>query len=161
MSAGKLAIPAEDAWIIERISQVLTKRLVYGQDAPDARRSLFRLLFGLQRLPIITPELNLSVGAGDTYIEISHEWAGLVRFTEDGHTCFRLQYFESSHHCMYWQEHLVGIERREVVERVLMDLESDFLEQADALIEDHSVGEYVDLTPLDHHLECSLSHEEP
>lgn len=160
MSAGKLAIPAEDAWIIERISQMLTQRLVYGQDAPDDRRALFRLLFGLQRLPIITSGLNLSVGAGDTYVEISHEWAGLVRFTDDGHTSFRLQYFESSHHCLYWHEHLMGSEKREFVERVLMRLESDLMEQADVLIEDHSDGMYVDLPPLDDHLECSLSHEE-
>ncbi len=161
MSAGKLAIPAEDGWIIARISQVLTKRLVYGQDAPETRRSLFRLLFGLQRLPTITPGVSLSVGTGDTYIEISHEWAGLIRFTEDGHTAFRLQYFESSHHCLYWHEPLMGLEKRETVERVLRELESDLLEQADVQIEDHSAGGHVDLPPLDDHLECSLSNEEP
>lgn len=160
MSAGKLVIPAEDAWIIERISQMLTKRLVYGQDAPDARRSLFRLLFGLQRLPIITPGLNLSVGAGDTYIEISHEWAGFVRLTDGGHTSLRLQYFESSQHCIYWHEHLMGPEKRELVEEVLMGLESDLLEPADVLIEDHSDGAHVDLPPLDDYLEHSLSREE-
>jgi hypothetical protein len=159
MSPIQIKIPGEDAWIIERLGRLLTWRLVHGQDSSNVRQSLIRFLFGLQRLPMLIPDLRLSLEIGQIYVEINSELFGLESFTNDGHTGFRLQYFEGSNHCLYWNEFLVGADKRNAVETRLQELESDIAEGICLSIEDYSTGEYVDAPSLDDYMEYALSYE--
>jgi hypothetical protein len=93
MSTSLVVIPPEDACVVARLSQVFARRLVHGSDAPVRRQTLMRALFGLQRLPILIHDLNLSISAGRCQFQINSEHCGFVSFTEDWHTEFRIQYF--------------------------------------------------------------------
>ena len=160
MSNIKIDIPAEDSWIIEWLAKMLTRRLVRGQDDAQVRQSLIRLLFGLQRMPVVLPNLSLSVGNGHVHAKLDSESFDLASFTDDGHTEFRLQYFSESSHCLQWSEHLTGEERRLAIEFCLEELDSS-MEDDDLLIEDYSTGEYVDITPMavfmGHSVSCEAS----
>lgn len=159
MSTIEIKIPGEDAWIIGRIGRMLANRLVFGQDDPTVRQGLIRLLFGLQRLPILAPDLCISLGNGRVYVEMNGENFGIVSFTKDGHTEFRLQYFSGSSHCLYWNDQLIGEEKRVAVMSRLQELESDLSTETCLSIEDHSTGDYVDVPPLDDYMEYALSYE--
>lgn len=161
MSSIQINIPGEDAWIIERIGRLLTGRLVQGQDSTTVRQSLIRFLFGLQRLPILIPDLCISIAVGRIYVEINSTLLGIESFTDDGHTEFRLQYFDGSNHCLHWNEFLIGEDKRIAIEILLQELETDFNGGLLVAIEDHSTGDFVDIPPLDDYMEYALSYEAP
>lgn len=133
----KYDIPQEDAWIIQRISNLVAERIALADHHASARRSLMRLLFGLQRLPYKTSGLSISIGHG-AYIELNDECFGVTVFTEDHHTQFRLQYFDTSHHCLEWHDNLVGDEKRRMTQFRLDDLRDAFSEETVLYIEDYS-----------------------
>ena len=149
MSNIRINIPAEDYWIIQLLAKMLTRRLVSGQDDAQVRQSLMRLLFGLQRMPVVLPNLNLLVGNGHVHVKLDSESFDFASFTDDGHTEFRLQYFSESSHCLRWSEHLTGEERRLAIEDRLEELDSSMAEDDDLSIEDYSTGEYVDIAPME------------
>ena len=149
MSNIKINIPVEDSWIIQWLAKMLTRRLVRGQDDAQARESLIRLLFGLQRMPVVLPNFSLSVGNGHVHIKLDSESFDLASFTDDGHTEFLLQYFSKSSHCVQGYEHLTGEARRLAIEDRLEKLDSSMAEEDDLYIEDYSAGEYVDIAPME------------
>mgnify|MGYP003616228782 FL=1 len=81
MSNIKINIPAEDCWIIQWLTKMLACRLVRGQDDAQVRQSLMRLLFGLQRMPVVLPNFSLSVGNGDVHIKLNSESFDLASFS--------------------------------------------------------------------------------
>ena len=149
MSNIKINIPAEDCWIIQWLTKMLACRLVRGQDDAQVRQSLMRLLFGLQRMPVVLPNFSLSVGNGDVHIKLNSESFDLASFTDDGHTEFLLQYFSESSHCLQGYEHLTGEARRLAIEDRLENLDSSMAEDDDLYVEDYSAGEYVDIAPME------------
>lgn len=159
MSNIKIDIPAEDGWIIQWLAKMLTRRLVHGKDDAQVRQSLMRLLFGLQRLPVVHPNLSLSVGNGHVYVKLDSESFDLASFTDDGHTAFRLQYFSESSHCLHWSEHLTGEQRRLATEERLEELDSSMADDDDLSIEHYSTGEHVDTAPMKVFMGHSVSYE--
>jgi len=148
MSNIKINLPLEDSWVIQWLAKMLTRRLVRGQDDAQVRQSLIRLLFGLQRMPIVLPNFSLSVGNGHVHIKLDSESFDLASFTDDGHTEFLLQYFSKSSHCLQGYEHLTGEARRLAIEERLEKLDSSMAEDDDLYIEDYSAGGYVDIAPM-------------
>ncbi|SDN39101.1 hypothetical protein SAMN04489798_0179 [Pseudomonas arsenicoxydans] len=149
MSNIKIHIPADDSWIIQWLAKMLTRRLARGQDDAQVRQSLIRLLFGLQRIPVVLPNFSLSVGNGHVHIKLDSESFDLASFTDDGHTEFLLQYFSESSHCLQGYEHLTGEARRLAIEDRLEKLDSSMAEDDGLYIEDCSGGEYVDIAPME------------
>ena len=149
MSNIKINIPVEDSWIIQWLAKMLTRRLVRGQDDAQVRQSLMRLLFGLQRMPVVLPNFSLSVGSAHVHLKLDSESFDLASFTDDGHTEFLLQYFSESSHCLQGYEHLTGEARRLAIEDRLEKLDSSMAEEDDLYIEDYSAGEYVDIAPME------------
>lgn len=93
MSTTKIEIPGEDAWVLARLGKMFSDRLIHGSDDSLTRQSILRFLFGIQRLPILIPDLCVSLSVGRVCVEINSELFGLSSYSEDGHTEFRLQYF--------------------------------------------------------------------
>ena len=149
MSNIKINLPLEDSWVIQWLAKMLTRRLVRGQDDAQVRQSLIRLLFGLQRMPIVLPNFSLSVGNGHVHIKLDSESFDLASFTDDGHTEFLLQYFSKSNHCLQGYEHLIGEARRLAIEDRLENLDSSMAEDDNLYVEDYSAGEYVDIAPME------------
>lgn len=148
MKSDQLVIPKEDLWVLDRLAFVLSTRLVCGLDSVQERIAISRLLFGLQRLPQVTPGLNVSLGSNNKYVQIDGEGFCLSACTEDGHTAFRLQYFVGSNHCIRGFEHFEDDEKRDAIELRLNDL-AEYLADEDTLdIEDYSTGDTVDCPPM-------------
>lgn len=160
MSSTFVEIPPADAVLIARISRILAWRLVHGSDSPDRRQSLFRALFGLQRLPQIYPNLNLSISGGYCQLVLNSEHAGFVSYTDDGHTEFRIEWFPGSSHCIRGYEHLEGAERIEVATYRIDDFEAAMQEPAGPVIEDCSVTGQVDEPPIDAYLDYARTYDE-
>lgn len=156
MSNIKIYIPTEDSWIIQWLAKMLTRRLVRGQDDAQVRQSLIRLLFGLQRMPVVLPNFSLSVGNGHVHLKLDSESFDLASFTDDGHTEFLLQYFSESSHCLQWYEHLTGEERRLAIKDRLENLDSSMAADDDLYIEDYSTGECVDIAPMEVFMDHSV-----
>lgn len=149
MTVSKIDIPGEDAWVLGRLGTMLAKRLVHGSDDVVTRQALLRLVFGMQRLPLLIPDLCISLRAGFVSVELNSELFGLMSYTEDGHMEFRLQYFGGSSHCTYWSEFLSGDARRDAIATRLQDIQDVMADNESLSIEDHSVSGYVDEPPLD------------
>ena len=144
MKTSLLDIPPEDRWFIARLSRILATRLIEVSDPPELRRSLLRTLFGLKRLPELTPGLIVSVSAGQQQLELSTTHLGFASYTTDGHTEFQIEYFEDSSHCLQGYDSLDGSARVEATTFRLLDFE-DAMKGADELsVEDLSTTSGVD-----------------
>lgn len=161
MSTSLVLISPEDACVIGRLSQVLARRLVHGNDAPTRRQSLMRALFGLQRLPILIPDLNISISAGWCQLQINSEHCGFISYTEDWHTEFRIQYFAGSSHCIEGFETLVGEEKIAAAMRRLDDFDAAMNELDELSIEDYSTPGAADEPPIDDYLEYAQTYDNP
>lgn len=159
-STTKIEIPGEDAWVLSRISKMISRRLAFGSDSPSQRQSLLRLLYGVQRLPVLVSDLCVSLSAGHVLFAINSEMFELISFTDDGHTAFRLQYFSAGNHCIRWHDFLAGDAKRDAIEMYLRELEEDFDESVSLSMEDYSKAGYVDEPPLESYMEYALSYEE-
>jgi len=161
MSMKLIVIPPEDACVIARLGRILARRLVNGNDAPARRQSLLRALFGLQRLPILNPELRISISAGTCQLRIDAEHCGFVSFTEDWHTEFRIQYFTGSSHCIEWFDTLEGDEKLAAAMLRLDEFEEAMDEADEPTIEDLSNAGAVDEPPVGDYLEYTKTYDEP
>jgi hypothetical protein len=160
MSATLVAIPPEDACIVARLSRILAKRLVHGNDGPEQRQGLMRALLGLQRLPVLTADLVISISAGRCQLEIDPDHFGFVSYTEDWHTEFRIQYFSRSSHCIVGFDTLEGSERLEATNCRLDNFEAAMDEPDGISIEDLSTAGVVDEPPIDDFLDYARSYDE-
>lgn len=161
MSTTLVVVPPDDASVIARLARILAKRLVHGADGSSQRQTLLRALFGLQRLPVLLPDLNLSISAGLCQLQIDSEHCGFVSYTDDGHTEFRIQYFAGSSHCIRGFEFLEGDERIAAATLRLDDFE-EALDEADELtVEDYSTPGAADEPPIDDYLAYARAHDEP
>jgi hypothetical protein len=161
MSTTLVVVPPEDAPVIARLARILAKRLVYGSDMPSQRQTLSRALFGLQRLPILLPDLNLSISAGLCQLQIDSEHCGFVSYTDDGHTEFRIQYFAGSSHCIKGFEFLEGEDKIAAATLRLDDFEAAFDEADELSVEDYSTPGAADEPPIDDYLEYARTYDEP
>jgi hypothetical protein len=161
MSTSLVVIPPEDACVIARLSQVFAKRLVHGSDAPAQRQTLMRALFGLQRLPTLIPDLNISISAGRCQFQIDSEHCGFVSYTEDWHTEFRIQYFPGSSHCIEGFETLDGEEKIAAAKLRLDDLAAAMDEADELSVEDYSTPGAADEPPIDDYLEYAQTYAKP
>lgn len=161
MSTSVVVIPPEDALVIGRLSQVLARRLVNGCDTPARRQTLMRALFGLQRLPTLIPDLNISISAGRCQLQIDSEHCGFVSFTEDGHTEFRIQYFPGSSHCIEWFHTLEGEEKIVAAMLRLDDFAEAMGETGELSVEDYSTPGVADEPPIDGYLEYAQTYDKP
>ncbi len=161
MSTSLVVIPPEDACVIARLSQVFAKRLVHGHDAPARRQTLMRALFGLQRLPILIPDLSISISAGRFQFQIDSEHCGFVSYTEDWHTEFRIQYFSGSSHCIEGVEILEGEEKIAAAKLRLDDFEAAMDAPDELSVEDHSTPGAADEPPIDDYLEYAQTYDKP
>lgn len=161
MSTSLVVIPPEDACVVARLSQILARRLVHGSDAPVRRQTLMRALFGLQRLPILIPDLNTSISAGRCQLQIDSEHCGFVSYTEDWHTEFRIQYFPGSAHCIEWLQTLEGEEKIAAAMLRLDDFAEAMDEEAELSVEDYSTPGVVDEPPIDDYLEYAQTYAKP
>ncbi|MDC8787269.1 hypothetical protein [Roseateles koreensis] len=161
MSTTLILIPPEDACVIARLSRALAKRLVQSSDVPARRQTLMRALFGLQRLPILIPDLNISISAGQYQFQIDSEHCGFVSYTEDGHTEFRIQYFAGSSHCIEWFATLVG-EVKIGAAMLRLDAFAEAMEEADQLtVADYSTPGAADEPPINDYLEYAQTYDKP
>lgn len=147
--------------MIGRLSQVLAKRLVHGSDTPARRQTLLRALFGLQRLPTLIPDLNISISAGRCQLHIDAEHCGFVSFTEDWHTEFRIQYFPGSSHCIEWFQTLEGEEKIAAAMLRLDDFAEAMDEAGELSVEDYSTPGVADEPPIDDYLEYAPTYDKP
>jgi hypothetical protein len=138
MSTTLVVVPPEDAPVIARLARILAKRLVHGTDTVTQRQALMRALFGLQRLPLLLPDLNLSISAGHCQLQIDSQHCGFVSYTEDWHTEFRIQYFAGSTHCINGFEFLEGEEKIAAATWRLDDFEAALDEVDELSVEDYS-----------------------
>lgn len=161
MSTSLVVIPPEDACVIARLSRILVKRLVHGSDAPAVRQTLMRALFGLQRLPILIPDLSISISAGRCQFQIDAEHCGLVSYTEDWHTEFRILYFSGSSHCIEGFETLEGDEKISAAKLRLDNFEAAIGEPDELTVEDHSTPGAADEPPIDDYLEYAQTYDKP
>ncbi len=159
MSKTLVAIPPEDSCLVARLSRILAKRLVHGNDEPAQRQSLMRALFGLQRLPVLIPDLTISISAGRCQFQIDAEHFGLVSYTADWHTEFRIQYFTGSSHCIVGFNTLEGEEKLAAAMDRLDDFEAAMDEPDELSIEDVSTPGAVDEPPIDDYLEYTQSYD--
>jgi hypothetical protein len=138
--------PRSEEWVLSFFTRSIAVRL--GNDAlsEEERRGLLRLLFGLQRFPRITPGLNIHIEWPDIETSCVLQLSSEALSIERAHT--RLQYFVGSHHFVSFFELLSGVDRQLYLENwlplfsAIQDPDSEFS------IEDYSVGEYVDMPPL-------------
>jgi hypothetical protein len=161
MNATLILVPPEDACVIARLCRILTGRLVHGDDAPPARQALLRALFGLQRLPLLRPDLSISISAGQGQLEINSEHCGFVSYTEDWHTEFRIQYFADFSHCISWFETLEGEEKIEAAMLRLDAFEAAMEGSGPLEIEDYSTPGAVDEAPIDDYADYAYANDEP
>lgn len=161
MSTSLVVIPPEDACVIGRLSQILARRLVHGSDAPVQRQTLMRTLFGLQRLPILIPDLNISISAGRCQLRIDSEHCGFVSYTEDWHTEFRVQYFPGSAHCIERFQTLEGEEKIAAAMLRLDDFAEAMDEEGKLSVEDYSTSGVADEPPIDDYLEYAQTYDKP
>lgn len=161
MSTTLIRIPPEDACVIARLSRILARRLVYGDDAPAQRQALLRVLFGVQRLPILIPDLNISISAGRCHLQIDSDHCGLVSYTEDWHTEFRIQYFAGSSHCIEGFETLDGEAKITAAMLRLDDFDAAMNEIDELTVEDYSTAGAVDEPPIDDYLEYAQAYDKP
>lgn len=160
MSAIKIDIPSDDIWLLQRLVAMASSRLVNATDDASTRSSLLRLLFGLQRLPALSPGLCVSLGNGLVYVTLNSERFELASYTDDGHTEFCLQYFSGSNHCLQWNDFLIGDDKRNAIELRINSLEETFTQDERLSVEDYSKSGYVDEPPLGQYRENSLSYEQ-
>ena len=161
MSMLLVVIPPEDANVIARLSQVFAKRLVHGSDDPARRQTLMRALFGLQRLPILIPDLSISISAGRCQFQINSEHCGFLGYMEDWHTEFRIQYFPGSSHCIEGFETLEGEEKIAAVKVRLDDFAAAMDEADEMSVEDYSTPGAADEPPIDDYLEYAQTYDKP
>lgn len=152
MSAKLAVLLPEDGVLIARMSRILARRLVHGNDAPAQRQALMRALFGLQRLPNLIAGVNLSISADRFQLQLDYQHCGFVSYTEDWHTEFRLQYFPGSWHCIAGYEHLDGEEKLAATMLRLDDFEVVMEETAELSVEDHSIPGAADGPPINDYL---------
>lgn len=145
---ARLDIPSGDAWFVARLGEILGNRLLRGNDDFETRRVFLRLMFGLQRLPAVNPDLVVTVHAGLVAIELSEEVFGLESFTDDGHTEFRLQYFSGSNHCIHGYDFLTGEKRRGEAEIRIREFEQALEAGERLIVQDFSKSGSVDEFPL-------------
>lgn len=139
-------IPRSERWVIASLARSVGRRLMLVSMNLTQRRSLMRLLFGLQRFPRITQGLDIHIEWSDV------ESACLLRLTnehlsiERGHT--RIQYFVGSHHLIDLFQQPVGAERAHHLENWLPLF--DGIDDPDTVlsVEDHSTGDEADEPPL-------------
>lgn len=148
VNASRFDIPPSDAWIVQRLATLVSRRLENGHDSATFRRGLLRLLFALQRLPLVLSGTVLALSKDRIQIEINEEIVGVNGYTDDGHTEFRLSYFATSHDCFYWGGQLHGDARREAIQWRLQLLEEGLDEPSDLFIEDLSSNDAVDTPPM-------------
>lgn len=161
MSTSLVFIPPEDACVIARLSQVFAKRLVHGNDTPALRQTLMRALFGVQRLPILIPDLHITISAGQCQFQINSEHCGFVSYTADGHTEFRIQYFPDFSHCI---EDFRALEHDEKILTAMARLDefATAMDEANELsVEDYSTPGAADEPPIDDYLEYAQTYDKP
>jgi hypothetical protein len=161
MSTSLVVIPPEDAYVIARLRQVLARRLVHGSDAPARRQTLMRALFGLQRLPNLIPDLNISISAGWCQFQINSEHCGFVSYTQDWHTEFRIQYFPVSSHCIEGFETLEGEEKIAAAKLRLDDFDAAMDEADELRVEDYSTPGAAEEPPIDDYLKYAQMYDKP
>lgn len=161
MSTTLIVIPPEDACVIAHLGGILARRLVNGNDAPPQRRSLLRALFGLQRLPVLIPDLTISISADRFQLEIDAEHCSFASYTEDWHTEFRIQYFAEYSHCIGGFDMLEGDEKIAAARQRLNDFEAAMEEVSELSIEDLSIEGAVDEPPIDDYLEYAQTYDTP
>ena len=161
MSTTLVLIPPEDSCLVARLSRILARRLVHGNDEPSRRQSLLRALYGLQRLPILIPDLVLSISAGRCQLQFDAEHISFVSYTHDWHTEFRIQYFTGFSHCIEGFYTLEGDEKIEAAMYRLDDFESAMDEADEMTIEDLSKAGTVDEPPMDDYLEYAQTYDKP
>lgn len=161
MSSTLLVVPPEDARVISCLCRILVKRLIEAADEPLQRQALVRGLFALLRLPLLIPDLNLSISAGRGQLRIDSEHCGFVSYTDDGHTEFRIQYFAGSTHCVEGFSHLHG-EDRIAAATLRLDAFGAAMERPNELsIEDHSAPGLADEPPIDNYLTYARTYDVP
>lgn len=161
MSITQVHIPPDDAWVVARLSRMLAERLIAGSDAADQRRSLLRAIFGLQRLPVLFPDLQLCITAGYQSLRLDWSSVELTGFTEDGHSCFRLQYDELGSHCFEWSTLLHDEARQQATLATLDEFAAALAAGEEIWIEDLSTAGQVDDPPIDEYLEYCESSKAP
>lgn len=132
--------------MIERLAHSLAALVVGPALSAPARQGVLRLLMGLQRFPLMTPglavTLSWTVGEGHASIGMSSEHLAL------SYCSTRLQYFAASHQLFDCGSLLEGDER----DRFLKDWASIILHVdehgGDVSVEDLSQGEAVDVPHL-------------
>jgi hypothetical protein len=161
MSITEVSIPPDDAWVIARLSRLIAARIIVGSHTVEQRRSLLRALFGLQRLPVLFPDLKLCISAGQQLLRLDWNAVEFVRFTEDWHTAFRLQYFESGCQCIDGNTLLDGDARQQAMLFHLDEFEHALEEGEQISIEDLSTPGQIDEPPIDEYLEYCESSKAP
>ena len=135
--------PADEVWFIVEVVNRIALRLSDESLAPQTRRGLLRLMWGLQRFPIVTP--GLSISASWCYLE-SHCY---IEATSEsllfGFCATRLTYFVGSHDLFkFGWTPLYGEQRQQF----LQNWASDFWGIADVgndlHVDDLSTGDLVD-----------------
>jgi|GEM_PF-2425693 len=144
-------LSADDKWIIQLILNTLYKRICSEHaDQPNIRNGLFRFFLALQRLPSKTKGISLSIEVCCYQLEINSELFGLNVYTDDGHTTFRLQYFDKSKHCISGYDFLTGNEMEESLRFHLSEVGELMVNEKVIHIEDLSVGTEVDSMTINH-----------
>lgn len=137
------AIPADERWFLAASAYRIGLRLADEALPPQARKGLLRQLWGLQRLPLVTPGLCVGVSwsRGESHCFI-HAGPESLEFT---HCRTRLNYFVGAHQLfLHGATPLLGDERRQF----LKDWVAEFEGIADpgelVSVEDLSTGDQVD-----------------
>jgi hypothetical protein len=137
------AAPAIERWFIGRVACLVSQRVTDEGLTAKARRALLRLLWGLQRFPVVTPGLAVAVtssrGESVVHIEVSEE---VLRLS---HGDTRLEYFVGSHQLfLHGAVHLRGEERQRFLHDWASGFESLADDNSDLYAEDLSTGELAD-----------------
>ena len=145
--AGLYSAPAEERWFIAELLYRIGLRLTEQSLTPSRRRGLLRLMWGLQRFPIVTPGLSIGVSwsgmESHRYIEAT---SACLRFTFC-HT--RLEYFVGSHQLFQYGAILLrGPARQQFLQGLAPEFYGISEAGKDLYVEDLSEGDLVDRPPM-------------
>lgn len=146
----------DEQYVIGFLANAVAGRLLAGDLKDSTRRSLTRILYGLQRFPRITPGLNAILTWGIRAPELGEPIGDVTCSVAIGPEDFtiakghrRLQYFVGgSHHLIDFSEILEGERRADFLQDWLIEFEGLADSSVPLHIEDLSRGKIIDQPPI-------------
>lgn len=144
----------DEQWVVDFFASLVARRLSSPGLTDFYRRSLTRLLFGLQRFPRVTSGLSLHLSwlenKPDSAVD-AIEYVYMVDFNGDELSFSKaftvLQYFPGSHHLRDGCTYLRGAERESFLQEWLPWFDELANPNQPLMIEDYSSGKEVDTPP--------------